>query len=590
MKLKNIKRIGLSFVAILFALTSVIAQSKKVKTNELTKGLKKGVYLDLNTAELGEEEAAYLNKIDGKWKRPVYSKPVSEYEKDWDEITSHEIPEWLLDAKFGMYTHWGVYSVPAFKGNTYVRNMYSPNGKKGKKVAINEVTYNYHKKNYGDVTEFGYTDFIPMFKAEKYKGEDFVKLMQATGAKFGGLGVVHHDGFLMWDSKVNRWNAGNMGPKRDLYGEFIEAANKANFKTIATFHHARTWNFAYKDFNNGFYTEEQKRKLDLFDPEKSDFFFGMPGGKKTIHDFADEWRAKVREVVDKYHPDLLWFDGINRTLPNSPENYVVDVLKHYLKEGKANGQEPVICNKLPGGNKQNFCKFNFPENAGIRCYEGGRNMPPDAGEYWLTDRAISYPWSYTHDKKYNLDADVHVRAICDQTARGGVYLMSLTPMASGEIHPKEKAICYGIGGWLKVNGEAIYSTRRWKIPAEGPITSWKLVENREGIMWDYKKENKEGEFRFTQSKDGKDIYAIMMTWPKDGKAIIKSLKKDSPYLNNKITSVQLLGSNDKLSWEQTSEGLEIILPQNKPCNFAYSFKVIKFGENIIKKQPKKYEK
>jgi alpha-L-fucosidase len=553
--------------------SDLYAQDRKKNQGVKEKGIKENQYKDLNIAPLGMEEKKALQEIEGQWKRPLYSKADPKFKKDWEEITSYPIPEWLLDAKFGMYTHWGVYSVPAFKGNTYVRNMYTPTGKKGKKVPINAVTYEHHKENYGYPTEFGYTDFVPMFKAEKYKGEDFVDLMMATGAKFGGLGLVHHDGFLMWDSEINRWNVGNMGPKRDLYGEFVEAARKADFPTVATFHHARTWNFAYKDFNEEFYTDEQKKKLDIFDPEKSDFFFGMPGGKKTVEDFAEEWRLKIREVVDKYHPDVIWFDGINRTSENSPENYVTDVLKYYLKEGTKNNQEPVLCNKLPGGNKQNYCNFNFPENTGIRCYEGGRNMPPDAGEYWLTDRAISYPWGYTHDKKYNLGADVHVRAIADQTARGGIYLLSLTPMASGEIHPKEKAICYGIGKWLKINGEAIYKTRRWKIPAEGPISSWRLVEHREGIMWDYKKPNKEGEFRFTQSKDGKNIYAIMMSWPKNGKALIKSLKRGSKYLDADIKSVELLGCDQKLEWKQNGAGLEIILPGDKPCEYAYSFKL-----------------
>ncbi len=535
---------------------------------------KENEYDDLVVAELGETEASRLAEIDGKWKRPLYSKPDPKYAADWAEITGYEIPEWLLDAKFGMYTHWGVYSVPAFKGNTYVRNMYTPTGSKGEKHETNEAYYSYHKEHYGDPTEFGYTDFVPMFKAEKYRGEDFVELMKATGAKFGGLGLVHHDGFLMWDSKVNRWNVGNMGPKRDIYGEFVDAARKANFRTVATFHHARTWNFAYKDFDPNFYPAEQKKQLDLFDPEKADFFFGMPGGKVTIEDFANQWRAKILEVVDKYSPDLIWFDGVNRTLPNSPENYVVEVLKYYLETAAANGQEPVLCNKLPGGDKQNFCRFNFPENTGIRCYEGGRNMPPDAGEYWLTDRAISYPWGYTHDKSYNLGPDVHVRALADQTARGGIYLLSLTPMASGEIHPKEKAICYGIGDWLKVNGEAIYNTRRWKIPAEGPITSWKLVESREGIMWDYKKPNQDGEFRFTQSRDGNTVYAIMMTWPNSGKALIKSFKIGSKYRPEEVTSVELIGSDDELVWKRTDAGLEITLPKDKPCDYAYAFRIL----------------
>ncbi len=524
-------------------------------------------YPDEFSCELGEDETAIMQTIEGKFKRPHFGVSDSKFAKDWKEISAYKIPEWLLDAKFGMYTHWGLYSIPGFKGNTYVRYMYTPgNGKK-----IDSAYYDYHKKNYGDPTEFGYTDFVPMFTCAKFDGDEYVKLMQETGAKFGGLCVVHHDGFLLWDSDVNRWNVGKMGPKRDIYGEFVKSARKANFKTCATFHHARSYNFVFKDFDPDFYTDEQKKKLDIFDYEKSDFFPGQPGGIVGVDEFARQWHAKIIEVIDKYSPDVLWFDGINRQLPNSPEHYVVDFLKYYLKQAEKKGQQAVICNKLPGGDRQNIPWFNFPEGTGIRCYEGGRNMPADTGGYWLVDRAISYPWTYTHDKKYNLDASVHVRALSDHVARGGIYLLSLTPMPSGEIHPKEKAICKGIGDWLKVNGEAIYGTRRWTIPAEGPVTVWRLVKSREGIMWDYKKKAKDGEWRFT--KKGDVLYAILMKWPENGKAVVKSLKYDSLYYPGQIKSVEMLGSSEKLTWKRTDKGLEITLPKVRPCKHAFSLKI-----------------
>lgn len=552
----------LFLVVILAGLVSVV-QAKKFEQT----------YTDTNIAQLGEDELVALEGMEGQWMRPQYGISDPNYNPDWSVITSHDVPEWLLDAKFGMYTHWGIYSVPAFQGNTYVRHMYTPSDSRGNRDQRNEEHYEHHKATYGDPTEFGYTDFIPMFKCEDFEGADYVELMKATGAKFGGLCVVHHDGFLMWDSDVSRWNVGEMGPERDIYGEFVEAAREADFKTCATFHHARSWNFALRGFDPEFYSEEEQRKLDIMDPEKSDFFLGQPGGKLSRDEFAKQWRKKVLEVIDKYHPDLLWFDGINRTQPQSPERYVVDFLQYYYDQAQKRGQRVVVCNKLPAGGKDNIAAFNFPEGTGIRCYEGGRNMPPDAGEYWLTDRAISYPWSYVKNKNYNLGADVHVRALADQTARGGIYLLSLTPMASGKIPDQSLAICKGIGEWLDINGEAIYATRRWKIPAEGPITSWYLDREREGIMWDYTRPNQEGEFRFTRSKDDEVLYAIMMTWPENGRALIKSLKQGSKYYPGQIDSVSLLGSEAKLEWERTPEGLEIELPQAKPCQYAFSFKI-----------------
>ncbi len=575
--------------ALCVAFSSGYAQEKSKKYNPkaadvLDKNLPSGYRTDnaqsnssvnLEIAKLSDEETEALEAIRGSWKRPLYENIDPKYQEEWDYIRSYEIPEWVLDAKFGVYTHWGVYSVPAFEGNTYIQNMYTPASRKGRESELNELTYNHHIKTYGDPTEFGYTDFVPMFKAEKYDPEFYVELMQAMGAKFGGLGVVHHDGFLMWDSDINRWNAGDMGPKRDLFGEFVEAAKKADFKTVATFHLARAWEYPGKEFDETFYTAEQKAKLDLFDPEYADFFWGMSGNKEfDIERFAQEWKDKIKEVTHKYSPDLYWFDGIKRTSENSPENYVVEVLSDYLKTVTSNGQEPVLCNKLPSGGKTNYCYFNFPEGTGLRCYEGGRNMPPDAGNYWLVDRAISYPWSYIHNKNYRLKADAHIRAIADQTARGGIYLLSLTPMASGEIHPEELEICYGIGEWMKVNGEAIYATRRWEIPAEGPVTLWRLSEGKEGIMWNFNKTTKQGETRFTRSKDGKTIYSILLYEPTKGKAQIKSLSSTSPYLKGqKVKNVTMLGSDEKLQWRQTVDALEVDMPKELPCEHAYSLKI-----------------
>jgi alpha-L-fucosidase len=146
-------------------------------------------------------------------------------------------------------------------------------------------------------------------------------------------------------------------------------------------------------------------------------------------------------------------------------------------------------------------------------------------------------------------------------------------MASGAIHPKELAICRGIGNWLNVNAEAIYATRRWKIPAEGPITSWYLDAKREGIMWNFKKPNDDGEFRFTQSKDGRTVYAIMMSWPESGKAVIKSLRQGSPHHSAEINSVSLLGTEAPVKWSRATNGLQIMLPREKPCDYAFALRI-----------------
>ena len=158
------------------------------------------------------------------------------YEATWESLNSHPVPKWLQDAKFGIYAHWGLYSVPAYGNEWYAKRMYD-------KGAGAKSYYDHHVKTYGSPAQFGNKDFAPLFKAENYDPAEWADIIKQSGAKYAGFAVVHHDGFLLWDSAVNRWNAGNMGPKRDLYGELVTELRKRDLKTIATFHHIRTFDW-----------------------------------------------------------------------------------------------------------------------------------------------------------------------------------------------------------------------------------------------------------------------------------------------------------------------------------------------------------
>lgn len=556
------KKFTISLLTLALA-TSMTYAKDSAKDNAKAKDL--NLYTDTNVTTLGEEENAKLQQYQGKYPRPQFQTAVPEYKEAWDKISNNKIPEWIIDAKFGIYTHWGVYSIPGFADNTYVRYMYDKRNPRG--------VYQHHLENYGKPEEYGYTKFVEQFTAEDYNAKDMLELMIDSGAKFGGLGTVHHDGFLMWDSEINRWNAGKMGPKRDLYGEFVTEARKRDFKVAASFHHARTWDLVHKSIDETSFSAEEKSKLDIYNPEYEDFYVGRHSTKTTVDVFAQQWHDKIIEVIDKYSPDFFFFDGIERTKPNSPENLVVDALDYYYEHAKKQGKEVVVANKLPG-NKI----FNFPEHIGIPTYEGGRDMPADVGGYFLVDRAISYPWTYVKNKVYNLNANYHIDALMDMVARGGIYLLSLTPMASGAIDPKEEAIFREIGQWLKVNGEAIYNTRRWTIPAEGPVSTWDVAKRgRPGhestrMNWGYKKV-KDGEIRFTQ-KEGQ-LYAMSLTWPKSGEIVIKSLNQGSQYYAKDINKVSMLGYGE-LKFTRTKTGLRITLPQQKPSaifNHGMSFKI-----------------
>jgi len=483
------------------------------------------------------------------------------FQPSWDSLSKNTLPDWVKDAKFGVYTHWGIYSVPAHGGPDYVRNLYEGSRKDAKGV------FSYHTEKYGPLEKFGYKDFIPMFTAANFNADEWVGLMHEAGAKFGGICLVHHDGFLLWGSEVNRWNSANMGPKRDIYGEIAAAVRKHDdMKLLATFHHGRSFGYCTGGMKEDDVTDEMRNTWDVFDPKYRDLYWNQWTG--TTQEFSDQWKAKITEVVDTYKPDMIWFDGLRTSMRGNhpPESYVLDVISHYYNRAAAADQQVTVCNKHGG-------EFNFPEQFGLKCYENGRDMPTDVDPWFLIDRAIAYPWSYVNGKKYKDGADYHVRSIVDVVSRGGVFLLSLTPKGDGSIPDEEQEIMRGIGRWMKVNGEAIYGTRPWKIHAEGPTLTRGLKRNNKGEekeQWDWRKDFTPQDIRFTTKGD--KLYAIALAWPEDGKLTVQSLAKGNG-LN--VASARLVGHDGELLWKQSAEGLEVTLPTQQPCDYAYTLRITK---------------
>jgi alpha-L-fucosidase len=547
---------------------SLKPSSEKEMKQRITRAKKKVGWADpeVGRGALDEVEAAKYAEMKHLFKTPHFNKPTPKYEDQWKKLASYPIPEWMLDGKFGVYTHWGPSQVPEYTGaGNYIAHMYNPTGKEG--------IYQHHEETYGGIVETGYTDLIDMFTAAEYDAQEYVDIMLEAGATFGGLGLVHHDGYLMWDSKVSRWDSMDTGPERDLFGEFVEAARKTDLKVMGSFHHARSYNYTHKNIDRSLLSEEQLAKADVFQDEYVDFFF--PADKFPAATFAQQWHDKIIEVSDKYQPDFIWFDGVQMQNEHSPEKVALSALTHYYETSSARGQDVTVCSKLPAGDTvTQTAWFNYPEGVGIRGYENGRDMPADNGGYWLWDRAIAYPWGYVKGKKYKQDANYHVDSLVDIVARGGVFLLSLTPRASGAIPEQEKAIMRGIGAWLKVNGEAIYGTRRWHIPGEdhNDVTTWSYNKNRKRIAWLY---NKVGpaQIRFTQSKDG-TLFATVLGRPEGGKVRIRNLKAGSEYYPGDINGIELLGYDGEITFDRLDEALEISFPDNAEESYAYAFKIL----------------
>lgn len=466
------------------------------------------------------------------------------YEPSWASLAKHPDPTWFNDAKFGIYFHWGIYSVPAFDNEWYSRNMY----------IAGQRANQYHNLVYGPPSKFGYKDFLPMFRAEKFNPEEWAELFRKAGAKFAGPVTEHADGFSLWDSQVNEWNAARLGPRRDVVGAMAQAVRRAGLKFIATFHHQWLW---------GWYPTED-RTLDCSHPQysglygppapTSPFDYSKPTPPPT-REFQDIWESKVREVIDKYQPDLIYFDS---RLNIIEERRRIDLLAYYYNQAERWQKEVGLTYK----------EKDLPAEVAILDIERGR-LSSLASFKWLTDDAIDWnSWCHVQSPAYK-SADRVVDELVDIVSKNGNLLLDITPTANGVIPEPVEQRLLAIGAWLDVNGEAIYHTRPWKVLGEGP------TQIAPGMFGEEKTPDfTAGDVRFTSR--GRTLYAIVLDWPQHTpELVIKSLNTNDALLaKDEIANITLLGYDQKLTWRHDAEALRIKLPSQKPGNFAYTFKIL----------------
>jgi len=459
------------------------------------------------------------------------------YTADWESLYQHnEAPEWFRDDKFGIYFHWGVYSVPAFGSEWYPRNMHL----KGRPENI------HHLQKYGDPVEYGYDKFVPQFTAEKFDADEWAELFEKAGARFAGLVAEHHDGFSMWASKLTPWNAKDRGPKRDIAGELATAIRKRGMKFVTSFHHARN-NLWQKD---GKWTGHYSGVLEnypaaLEDPERAFLYGYMPREK-----FLKMWLGKLEEVIDNYHPDLIWFDS---WLNEIPDEVKMQFLAYYFNKARENGQDLVVT----------FKQDDLPREVAVDDYEKGRANR--ATEFtWLTDDTISRgSWCYTENLTIKPTAEV-IQVLIDIVSKNGQLLLNLSPKADGTIPDQQREVLLGIGEWLKVNGEAIYGTRPWIIFGEGPTRMKKGGHFVGSLKYTAQ------DIRFTTKGD--TLYATFLGEPKND-VTISCLGTDAGLCGGKVTGVTLLGHEGELKFSQDADGLHVTLPDELPSKHATAIKI-----------------
>lgn len=470
------------------------------------------------------------------------------YIPTWDSLSRYQVPDWYQDGKFGIFIHWGVYSVPAFGNEWYPRNMYLQD----------RPEYQHHLETYGSHTQFGYKDFIPHFKAEKYDPDEWAELFRQAGARFVVPVAEHHDGFAMYDTKLSRWNAVQMGPKRDVIGDLAQAVRARDMVFGVSSHRAEHWWFmgggmAFdSDVQDPLYRDFYGPAKPILPKPGSDAWRSKDWEPRPDAVYLDDWLARMYELVDNYQPQLVWFDWWIEQTVFQP--YLQKFAAHYYNRGEQWDKGVAI----------NFKFDPFPPGTAVYDIERGQ-LKEIAPFFWQNDTSLSKnSWGYIHNQDYKDSGDL-IQDLVDVVSKNGALLLNIGPRPDGTIPEQEQRLLLEIGAWLRVNGEAIYNTRPWRVYGEGP------TEVPEGSFTDTKRQAFTGQdIRFTTNKNA--VYAILLGWPEES-VTIHSLPETTDGSSPAIRSVQLLGAEGQLNWSRTAEGLQVMLPAKAPGSHAYCLKI-----------------
>ncbi|MDP4129656.1 MAG: alpha-L-fucosidase [Bacteroidota bacterium] len=452
-----------------------------------------------------------------------------------ESLKQYKYPEWFRDAKFGIWAHWGPQAVPRH-GDWYARQMYEEGSD----------DYRYHLAHYGHPSEFGYKDIIPLWKAQRWDPEKLMALYKKAGARYFVSMGTHHDDFFLWNSRIHRWNAVNYGPKKDVVGIWQKAAKEQGLKFGVSEHLGAS--FTWFQSSHGADTIGPKKGVpyDGANPMYQDLYHAKtePGDNDWLsnnEEWHREWLFSIKELIDNYHPDLLYSDS---GLPFG--EYGRNMIAHFYNQNMA----------ANGGDLEAVytCK---QASEGMWVQDLERGVKDSVSLFpWQTDTSIG-DWFYRTGQKYKTATEI-IQMLVDIVSKNGNLLINIVQTPEGDLEPDVLNIVEDIASWNAVNGDGIFGTRPWKIYGEKPLSTPVVASdnfNEDKVKYTAQ------DIRFTQKGD--TVYAFCLGVP-DGDIRIASLGRDSRISAGTISSVRMMGSNAKLHWKQKAGALIINKPSKLP--------------------------
>ncbi|WP_020532614.1 alpha-L-fucosidase [Flexithrix dorotheae] len=497
-----------------------------------------------------QEFVGKFQKIDPKSKTTEKWKKMNQlgfYEENWESLKNYQIPQWIEDAKFGIFIHWGPNAVAELYTDWYPRWMYLDSGnfnpQTGQKIDNKaHPAFAYHKEKFGDQKEFGYKDLIPMFTMENFNPKEWVELFKKAGAQYVVPVAEHHDGFALYESSITPYHAVAMGPKRNVFKELTDEIKKQGLISGASSHLAFNWDF----YNQQDYFDTGDPKyMDLYAPPHKK---GEPASEEWL---ANVWWPRTKEIIDNYQPDILWFDFYLDRPEFAP--YHKKLAAYFYNSGLKRGKDVVLQTK-------NYKYKSYMEGTHMLDLERSK-MDSIRKESWQTDTSIGKnSWYYAKNWIPKSSGDL-IADLVDVVSKNGCLLLNIGPKKDGTIPEDQQKTLLDIGKWLDINGEAIYGAKYWEVYGEGPTKT-----NTGHLSETKNKRFTSKDIRFT--KKGDLLYAFALVPPKE-KVAINYLNTD----NISIDSITLLGYEGKINFTQSDEQLTIQIPEDINLEYTLTFKI-----------------